>query len=294
MLKLINALTFHVLMNAEPGATGGGSATAAPTEPATPAAPIIQTLGGEPVPAAAAPAAQGGLDFLPEAYRQDPALARYKNAEEFVKGFKNLEQLVGKKEVINGIIPPGENATEEEYKNFYKQLGHPESADKYSLPDVQAPEGIDLAAEKKIFSELAHKSDLTDKQAAKLFKNYMEVMSQNVEKPVSMEEVKKQAFGADAEANFELANKGARAFGLFDKIESAGQGRNPIVLQLCAELGKLAGEGSYHGNDSAASSRESLMGEALKIQNSPEYRRGDKEAYAKVTAIYERLHPKLG
>lgn len=247
------------------------------------------------VPNTPAPEATPGLDFIPEAYKSASWATKYKTPEDFFKGIEHMAKVVGQKQVIQGIQPPPENATEEELNAFYAQLGRPEAADKYALPDdIQAPEAFDVAAAKKSFSELAHKNGLTQKQAASLFKDFMETevkehQENEASKVKSFEDAVKIAFPDDPDAGFALAKKGAKAAGIGNKLDAEGLSTHPAVLKLCAELGKLVGEDTViKGN---AESTETLQEKALKLQRSPEYVRGDKDVHRQVQEIYQRLFP---
>lgn len=234
-----------------------------------------------------------GLEFLPEAYRNDPSFTRYKSAEELAKGFKNLEQFVGKKEIVQGLKVPGDDASPEEVNEFYKQLGRPEAADKYTLPeDVKLPEGFDLAQEKTLISGIAFELGLSNKQATALYKKYAEETTKNftasqTEIQKTFDQAVKTAFGDDYKANLDLAKKGAAALGGADKL-NLEEVSNPHLLKALAMLGKDRGEDSFENGSSA--SKESILEEAKRIQASPEYVRGDKAVIEKVQGMYKRVY----
>ena len=269
--------------------------TAAPATTVTPALTAIET----PAPVVApttkpVPATNTGLEFLPEAYRNDPSFSRYKNAEEFAKGFKNLEQFVGKKEVVQGIQVPGDDATPEQVNEFYSKLGRPEAADKYTLPeDIALPEGFDLGAEKSLISNIAFELGLSNKQASSLMKLYAEKTSENFKQ--SQEQVAKdfyaaaeQAFGKDSRANIDLAKKGAKALGGADKL-TLEDVSNPLLLKALAMLGKDVGEDTLEKGTSET--QESILQEAKRLQMSQEYKSGDPQTVAKVQEMYKKAYP---
>lgn len=243
------------------------------------------------------PPAQGlgtsGLDFIPEKYRSESWASKYDSPEKFFEGVHNLNKMIGQKEIVQGLQAPGENATPDDWNKFYNQLGRPESADKYTLPeDVKAFDGFDLDGEKKIFSELAHKNGLTQKQAEGLFKDYIANVNQFHEKSqeslqIGIDKAAKIAFGEKSDEGFDLAKRGAKALGIGNKLDSEGLSANPLVLQLCAKLGELVGEDSFIPGGSAETF-ESLREQALNIQRSPEYQRGDQALFDKVQDLYKR------
>jgi hypothetical protein len=234
------------------------------------------------------------LDFIPESYRAASWATKYTSADDFFKGIDNLSKLAGQKQVVQGLQAPGESATEEEWSKFFGQIGRPEAADKYALPeDVSAPQGVNLEEERKTFTALAHKNGLTQRQAAGLFKDYMAGLSEQATKAqagakLSHEEALKGAFGDDAEAGLVQAKKGAQALGIGDKLDAAGLSTNPLVLQLCAKLGELAGEASFESGK-ATDNKETIMERAKKLQTSPAYWT-DPKVFAEVEELYKRAN----
>ena len=280
---------------AAPAQAAETTTQAQPQTQATQPAPVHQGLGD-------GPQATTNLDFIPEAYRADPSFAKYKSQDEFFKGMQNLQKLLGKREIVNiqGIELPGEKATDDDYNQFFNRIGRPESADKYVLPeDVKAPEGFDIAAERKTFQDLVHRAGLNNRQAATLFKEYMNTVTENFQKQesavaASFDAAVKQAFPENASENLALAKKGAKALGLGNKLDQEGLSLNPTVLQIVAKIGELAGEDTFEkGGDTE--SNETLLDEAKRIQNSAEYKSGDKKSHARVEAIYSKVYPgKIG
>lgn len=259
------------------------------TPPAPESAPIAPNT----------PAPSSGLDFIPEAYKSASWATKYKTPDDFFKGIENMAKVVGQKQVVQGIQPPPENATEEEINAFYSSLGRPESPDKYELPtDIELPEAFDVDAAKALFTNVAHKNGLTNKQAAAMFKDFMEAEAKEFQeaeagKVKSFEDAVKMAFPEDPQAGFALAKKGAKAAGIGNTLDSEGLSTNPTVLKLCAELGKFVGEDAViKGN--GAESAQTLQEKALKLQRSPEYMRGDKVVHREVQEIYQRLYPQQG
>jgi hypothetical protein len=262
-------------------------------------APAPQGL-ATPTPAPSAPASApnqepvSGLDFIPEAYRQDPSFAKYKTQDDFFKGFQNLQKLVGQKQIVEGLKLPEENASEQELNDFYNKLGRPESADKYELPsDLQVPEGYNLDEVSQNFKSIAHKNGIPQKQAAALFKDFIEVEKQNFIK--SQEQVKLsfdkaviEAFGNEYKNDLGSAKKAAKALGIADKLDSEGLSANPTVLKVLAKLGEHYGEDSFE--DGTSGSKETLLDEAERLQKSDLYQKGDKETHRKVEEIYQKVY----
>jgi hypothetical protein len=271
---------FRLLLNAAPGDNGGGGAPASDPAPAAPAAPAQST----------------GLDFIPEAYRADPSLAKYKNADEFFKGYQNLQEMVGKKEIVqvNGIQIPKEDAAPEEWNSFYNSLGRPESADKYEFSDeVKVHEGLDLAEERKAVAEIAHSLGLTKKQAEGVFKAYADRSNTFFAKSQAQIEntfndALITAFGKDSKTHFDLAKRGAKALDGGSNI-NLEEVTNPITLKALAKLGEYVGEDSFEKG--GKSSFEDLVKQARELQLSDAYKSGDKETVRQVEDLYKKAYP---
>lgn len=261
--------------------------TPAPQTPAPQAPPAApQNLGTQ------APVQKSGLDFIPEQFKTASWATKYQNPEDFFKGVDHMTKVMGQKQIVQGVQTPGAEAPDEEWDQFYSKIGRPESSDKYTLPeDIEVHEGFDIAEEKKTFTEIAHKSGITQKQAEKLFKNYVEKVNENYKQDsdkqtASFDQVVKQTFPDDPTAGLAMAKRGAKALGIGDKLDQEGLSLNPTVLQLCAKLGELAGEDSFvRSNDS--DSKESLLDRAKRLQSTPAYW-NDQKVFDEVAQIYKQ------
>jgi hypothetical protein len=117
------------------------------------------------------------VDFqslIPEEYREEKSLQNFNKMDDFVKSYLHSQKLVG----LDKIAVPNKHATDEDWKEVYKKLGSPETADayKYSLPeDHQVPEDT-----LKSFSEEAVKLGLLPNQADGIMKYYNDVINQGL------------------------------------------------------------------------------------------------------------------
>lgn len=265
--------------------------------PATTADPQTQTpSAGNPGSTAQPAPSASGLSFIPEAYRNAGWATKYTSEEDLWKGVDNMAKLVGQKQVVQGLQLPGEEASPEEVNAFYTALGRPESADKYELPkDLAVPEGYNIDEVSQNFRNLAHKNGIPQKQAAALFKDFIELENQNFQKSQEtvtkdFEAALKTAFPQDAKTGLDLAKKGAKLVGGGDILDQAGLSTNPIVLQLCAKLGELSGESNFVKPDGNTDTKASILEEAKRIQATPEYQRGDKALHEKVSGMYKQVY----
>ena len=129
------------------------------------------------------------VDFqslIPEEYREEKSLQNFNKMDDFVKSYLHSQKMVG----LDKIPVPNKHATDEDWKEVYKRLGSPETADayKYSLPeDHKVPEET-----LKSFSEEAVKLGLLPNQADGIMKYYNDVVNQSVnDQNIKSEEARK-------------------------------------------------------------------------------------------------------
>lgn len=233
----------------------------------------------------------GGLDFIPEEYRESSWATKYNNPNDFFKGIENMSKLVGQK--TEGVRLPGEDATDEDWDSFFNSIGRPESPDKYDLKTDIKVEGFDMKEEASIVSEIAHKSGLSNVQAQKLFDNYSNYIKENAPQSRSNEEILSEAFGDKAEEKFKLAKRVSDTLGLGDKLDEAGLSKEPLVLQLLADVGSRMKESSLIDARGSNDSIEEVQAEIDKIRKSKDYFR-DISLSQKVEKLTRKLHSMKG
>ena len=106
-------------------------------------------------------AANWMLEQLSPTNREALASKDWANPDAMAESYLNLEKTVGAK----GVSVPGESATDEDWSNFYDQLGRPKEATDYTFA---MPEGVeakpsDLAYQKAMAPAL-HEAGLTQRQ----------------------------------------------------------------------------------------------------------------------------------
>ena len=122
-----------------------------------------------------ATATETAVDFktlIPEEYREEKSLQNFNKMDDFVKSYLHSQKMVG----LDKIPVPNKHATDEDWKEVYKKLGSPDTAEayKYSLPEDHAVPEDTL----KSFSEQAVKLGLLPNQADGIMKYYNEVINQ--------------------------------------------------------------------------------------------------------------------
>ncbi len=181
-------------------------------------------------------------------------LKKFGKVGDLAKSYLELEGKLG-----NSITKPGENASAEEIENFYRGLGKPESADKYSI------EGDDA----KMFREMAFKNNLTDEQAKALYaslqdvgKNALEAQKQAFAQQAHDTQAALQAeYGKEYPVKVEMLKRGIAAYGgktLGAKLQQAGLLGDKEIVQMFILLGEQSQEGGSAVNNGKADGYKSI------------------------------------
>jgi hypothetical protein len=175
-------------------------------------------------------------------------LKKFGKVGDLAKTYLELEGKLG-----NSITKPGENASAEEIENFYRGLGKPESADKYSI------EGDDA----KMFREMAFKNNLTDAQAKAFYQSLQEVGASAMKNAAEQQKAAFEAqahetqtalrkeYGNDYPVKIEMLKRGVAAYGgqsLAAKLDKAGLLGDYEVVKMFINLGEMSAEAGSPGN----------------------------------------------
>ncbi len=181
---------------------------------------------------------------------------QYSSIDEILNRTRKTRQLLSK-----AIIPPGEDASEDDIANYRRKIGVPESAEKYEvtrpkeLPDALSSE-VALANEVAIATK-AHELNISTTQLAGLMDTYWQVNTDMLdaieverERVVKESEVAlKKEWGSDFDRNKEFANSFLR--NIFDDPEAALQIKldtgqflldDPIMVKAFTAAGRAMGE----------------------------------------------------
>ncbi len=165
-------------------------------------------------------------------------LSKFEKIGDLAKNYLELEGKLG-----NSLVKPGKDASAEEIEAFYRNLGKPESADKYSIEGDEA----------KVFRELAFKNNLTDEQAKAFFQS-LQAAGQNVleQKKVAFEAqaqetqaALKKEYGKDYSTKIELLKRGVATYGgknMAAKLQQAGLLGDYDVVKMFINLGEMGAE----------------------------------------------------
>lgn len=200
-----------------------------------------------------ATATETAVDFktlIPEEYREEKSLQNFNKMDDFVKSYLHSQKLVG----LDKIPVPNKHATDEDWKEVYKKLGSPDTAEayKYSLPEDHAVPEDTL----KSFSEQAVKLGLLPNQADGIMKYYNEVINQGVnEQNIKSEEARaasevdlRKEFGSTYDnkitgaKNLATATLGADFLNTTMLADGSKLGDNPQIVKAFANLSEKLSE----------------------------------------------------
>ncbi|MGI5059993.1 hypothetical protein E4N82_05385 [Treponema denticola] len=167
-------------------------------------------------------------------------LSKFEDISGLANSYIELEKKQGSMHTI-----PGEKATQEELDAFYKRLGKPEAADKYSFDQKYEAE--------KRFAEAAFKANLSDKQAKELYDFFLNIgQSQQAQ---YKEIIAKKAKETDALLQKEYGNLFEQKIGNYTKalkllgdgevmkqLEETGLAYDPGFVKLMINAGEALGE----------------------------------------------------
>ena len=165
-------------------------------------------------------------------------LSKFAKLSDFAKSYLELEAKAG-----NSIVKPADDASDDEKDAFYKALGKPESADKYSVKG----EGSEA------FRELAYKNNLTDEQAVAIYKSLEDMGHQlQAQQEANFQQQAKQTqadlvaeYGKDYQVKIEMLKRGLKTYGgesLGAKLTKAGLLADKEVVKLFILLGEQSAE----------------------------------------------------
>lgn len=198
----------------------------------------------------------------------------YRHLAEGYDDFGSFMQDVSKAfDSKDGVKVPGEDASEEDVAEFFKQLGRPESTDEYELTG-DLPESVTRDEElESWFKETALEANLTQAQAKKLFDKWNERVQNS--QTQSQEQIKerqqkvmdqlKEEWGAKSETNLQQAQKMAKALGgdeFIQWLNETGAGDDVRFIKgmfrAAMAVGEDAIENGTVGNDAQGPQRDEM------------------------------------
>lgn len=173
-------------------------------------------------------------------------LSKFEKLSDLANAYFEAEGKLG-----STLVKPGENSTDEERKAFYKALGVPDAADKYSI------EGEDA----KMFREMAYKNNLTDEQAKAIYGTLKELGENALaQQKIAYEQQAKETqnaliaeYGKDYSKKIEMLKRGIANYGgeaVGAKLQAAGLLADKDVVKLFIQLGEESSEAGAQGKTS--------------------------------------------
>lgn len=248
-------------------------------------------------------------DSIPEEYRSHSALADYKDLAGLVKSHISLQGMIG-----NSVaIPKAED--QDGWKNFYKKLGVPESAEGYQFDLGEQFKNIQLNGDTAKWAQgLFHGANLTPSQANKLMQGYLTkeqeiaaAATESVDKQVeAWQDQLEQELGDKYEETTLHASRAASRF--FDEdtrryLEESGVGNHPGLVKAFATIGKLLGEDKVFtdgaNNSGFMESPEEARLQISKLNTDTEFQAaymnaehpGHKDAVERMRRLYAKAYP---
>lgn len=258
---------------------------------------------------------------VPEKFaKANPALNDLKNLDSVFERLTNAEKLTGADRGRIALIPK-DDAKPEEVAAFYQQLGRPEKADGYKLPERPADKpysDADKAFQAQVLPIL-HKANLTQPQLAALvpeWDNLVQTMAtaHDASLAAGREKVNtdlRTAKGGDYDAFIASAGDAINHYSkelklgdaLTNELDANRLGNNPALAELLAHFGKQLKEdgllGKHQGGHDGDVSPEAAKSKIKELEAA--FRANDKfkdkkapgraEAMAEITRYYEIAYP---
>jgi hypothetical protein len=160
---------------------------------------------------------------------QGKALEPIKNIRGLMKSFIDAQKMIG--DPSNRLPKDGD---QEGWEKFYQKIGKPESPDQYqfNLPEYELPEDILEPVTKSL-----HEANLTNKQAEKVLKTFLDLTKSDMEKSQAEQEKQLEEFTKQKQVKFgdKLGETENLAKSLLDKVESESVKSNLQELMKSAE-----------------------------------------------------------
>jgi hypothetical protein len=257
-------------------------------------------------PGAAAGAAVQRLDWLgdaPDELHGFAAANGYKGPADVLTNVRELQKYLGADKAGRGVVIPKDAGDAEAWGAVYDKLGRPADAAGYGLGEL---EGADPDFSRAA-GETFHKLGLSARQGAELAKWWGEAVTAGkaaddeayLARADEQMAALRSEWGAAADANQELARRGAAAFGFsgdeLDKLERA-IGTKALMARFL-EVGRKLGEDAVPAGKSAAAglspaAAQEQIAELMADRDfSAKVRAGDPVAKKKMENLYRAAYP---
>ena len=178
----------------------------------------------------------------------------WKSPGDIVKGYSELEKLVGLEKIPMPAKDKDGNFTPDGVKQVLTRLGLPKEAKEYVLPkEIQVAEGAGLTTQQlEAFKPIAHKYGLLPGQYQGIMQDFVAMLNQGVKVKADGDTKQhdesvaalRQEYGTAYDSKVKLANTVLRSFVDKTRADALVQkyGNDPDVIKLLANIGENMGE----------------------------------------------------
>ena len=194
-------------------------------------------------------------DLIPQDYKADPSVTKFKDIGGLLKSYKELEKELGSRVKLPDV------ADDDGLSKLYNKLGRPETPDKYELSlEEDKKKFFDASTpENQEFLKSVHAAGLTNKQTNAIIQEYVKAQMKQVEQRVNeaalAENYLKEQWGEDGfkEKQQSINNMLTQYSAKLGKetIDHLAKeyGRNPALIVMLDDLAiahSKAGQESHH------------------------------------------------
>ena len=213
---------------------------------------------------------------------------KFQSVGALAEGYVHLQNLTAGEKVYL----PKEDASEEEFNQFYKALGRPDEAKGYSVDSAKfgLEEGAEETGMLQWFRAAAHKAGLTQKQFEDLtygFNDYAvgeheQLIENNEQEYENTEMALRAKWGAKYDRNMEMSRLGMLQYVGGDTAEERMEffeafgrryGNDPMIMQVLHDYAKVTVEPSMSSPDGAQAqmTEHDVQGKINDLMNSAAY-----------------------
>lgn len=274
------------------GVTGEQKVTGTEQTQTTPAAGTGETFDFAKMVGAEGALAENWREGLPENIRGEKCLDSIKTIGTLAQSYVHAQHAIGS----NKVAIPGENATPEEWNEFYKACGRPDAEDGYKHDGVKLPEGITLNDEQLAeFRKFAFENGMSQKafEAALAFDvGRVEKMQQAARAAHDAEYTEtltklRTEFGDRFDTVVAQCNKAMETFGLTEVLRDKGLLNNYTIIKALAGIGERIGESKLKGGEAQVSAGDpaSRLAEIQGNPDDPYYKKDHPAHNARVAEV---------
>jgi len=197
---------------------------------------------------------------LEQSYHGNPTLLKHYDKEKgefrigtMMKSLIHASSAIGKEKVLK----PDKNWTDDQWNTFYRDIGLPDSVDKYDIKNNLAK---GLEANEKMFNgfkEIAYKSGILPKQAQAVVDYFNQTIAETVQEQsktasLNLQQARldlEREYGNAFERKMNVAEQGIKAFAsaeMMDSLEKKGFMDDPDFTRLMVKIGEALGEDKFN------------------------------------------------